>query len=123
MLERRWNPPPHLTSPPPGAERDRQMLLSRARLTPHGAGVVEIVDPSAAIEDLRRALGEALMQRQHIVLHVARRTRLQLEMTIAVGSAHQRRAVRAFKLIDRGRDVADRKADPPVRRRVRWRTV
>src|SRR6266481_5343988 len=87
------------------------------------ARVVEALHLGAAIEDLGVPLGDLLVQRYQRGIEIAGRPRLELEMMEAVGSPHQGRAVRPGDLADRGRHVADGKADASVVRRVGWRAV
>src|ERR1041385_1198327 len=93
---------------------------ARLRSAAERGGVVEARDAGAAVEDLRVARGDLPVQFQERRIHVDARAGLVLEMMKAVFAAHQGRAVLAFELLDRGRDIADRKTDAAIEGRV-WR--
>src|SRR5437588_873161 len=84
------------------------------RSAAEGGGVVEARHAGAAVEDLRVARGDLPVQFQQRRIHVDPRAGLMLEIMKAVFAAHQRRAVLAFELADRGWDVADRKTDAAI---------
>src|SRR5260221_2945267 len=78
------------------------------------ARLVVALDVRAAVEDLRVARGDLLVQRDERGIEVALRARLELEMVEAIGATHQRGTVRPGDLADRGRHVAYGEADAAV---------
>src|SRR5882762_62061 len=87
------------------------------------ARIVVALDLRAAVEDLRVARGDLLVQCDESGIEIALRARLELEMVEAIGAAHQGRAVRSGDLADRGRHVAYGEADAAVIRGVGRRAV
>src|SRR5262249_59843444 len=92
-------------------------------LAADGGGLVVALNSSAAIEDLRIALGDSLVQSKKLGCQLMRRPRFQLEMMKTIFAPHQCRTVLAHGLANAGRNVADRKADASVGRRIGRRAV
>src|ERR1700682_3261555 len=75
-----------------------------------GLGVVVALHLRAAIEDLRVAFRDLLVERDELRVHVAHGARLELEVMVLVHAAHEGRAVVAGDLRHGRGDVADRAA-------------
>src|SRR5579859_4867782 len=112
-------------------DRDQGVSIARAspRGTPKlavralGGGILVGLDLGAAIEDLRAALGEILVELDHFRLHFLARRGLELEVVKAVNAANEGGAVGAVKLANGRRDVADREADAAIVGRIRPRPM
>jgi len=89
----------------------------------HRARVVVAFDTGPAIQDLRVAFGDCLMQRQHVGIHFLLRPGFRLEMPVSVLATHQAGAVVAEKLAYMSRDIADCESDAAVVRGIGRRAM
>jgi hypothetical protein len=80
-------------------------------------------DIRAAIENLGIAFRDTSVKRHELRVEIPFRLRLEREMMLAVLAPHEGSTVLASELRHARRNVADREANSPVVRWVRWRAV